>query len=116
TPVVATVEPINQPQPAIVLLAEGKLWAFNTQSRTVETLFDAPRATTLGQVWLALDKLPPTQPGVMPQAAQYLTRQKLIVRSPDDFTIVDPHSGEKATFPLPPAFRKAPFAAYELAS
>jgi hypothetical protein len=115
-PVVATGEPVGQARPTIILLAEGKLWAFNTQSRTVETLFDAPRATTLGQAWVALDKLPPSQPGVMPQAAQYLTRQKLVVRSPDDFTIVDPHTGEQATFPLPSAFRKVAFATYELAS
>ena len=92
-PVVAIGEPVGQPQTKIVLLAEGKLWAYNTQNRTVEVLFDAPRATTLGQAWIALDTLPPTQPGVMPQAAQYLTRQKLVVRSPDDFTLVDPHTG-----------------------
>jgi hypothetical protein len=115
-PALVTYEPSSRSLESIIVLAEGKLWAFNTQSRQVDVIFDAPRATTLGQAWVALDKLPPIRPGIMPQPAQYLTRQKLVVRSPDDMTIVDPFSREKSTIPIPAAYKKVPFAVYELAS
>jgi hypothetical protein len=114
TPSVVYYEP-NVPQSALILLAEGKLWSFNTQTREVKTLLDAPRATTIGQVWRALDKLPPKQPGVMPLPAQYLTRQKLVLRSADDCLLVDPETGDKITFILPASLRKVGFAGYELA-
>jgi hypothetical protein len=116
TPLVSANEPANMPQEQLALLAEGKLWSFNTQSRTVESLLDAPRATTLGQAWLALDKLPPKKPGVMPMPAQYLTKQKLVLRAPDECLMVDLVSGEKWSFAVPPALRKVAFAVYELAS
>src|SRR5439155_26590080 len=58
TPSLGAYEPVSTPQQLLVLLAEGKLWAFNTQNRTVEILLEAPRATSLGQVWRTLDKLP----------------------------------------------------------
>jgi hypothetical protein len=116
TPVVSVNEPVGSPQEQLALLAEGKLWSFNTQTRTVESLLDAPQATTLGQAWVALDKLPPKKPGVMLMPAQYLTRQKLVLRSPDDCLLVDLSSGEKSSFPVPSALRKVAFSAYELAS
>ena len=112
---VATTEPITSLDPRMVLLAEGKLWAFNTQTRKVEVLLEAPRATSLGQVWKALDTLPETKPGTMPLPAQYVTRQNLLLRSADDCTIVDVETGNKTTFVVPPAMRKVPFSGYELA-
>jgi hypothetical protein len=77
TPQLMANEPLGYgSQPWLYLLAEGKLWAFNTQSREVSTLLDAPRASAIGHVWRALDKIPASPPGAMPLPAQYLTTQK----------------------------------------
>jgi hypothetical protein len=116
TPQIFAYEPGGYPQTSLFLLAEGKLWSFNTQTREVAALLDAPRATTLGQAWVALDKLPPKTPGVMPLPAQYLTKQKVALRAETDLTLVDPESGDQSVFTVPAEMRKRSFAAYELAS
>lgn len=114
TPQLYPFEPGGSDATTIFLLADGKVWSIDTQIREVKAIADAPRATSIGNAWVTLEKLPEKKPGMPSLPAQYLTRQKMALLEEGRLTLIDHASGEQKSFALPATLERATLSPYEL--
>ena len=107
-------EPYWSAQPALYLLANGKLWCIDTRKRSVQSLTDCPDATAIGWAWRTNATLPDPadRPGNQTSA---WTRRSLLVRTPEAGLLIDPDTGEVARYALPRSLSSAMLAACQLA-
>jgi hypothetical protein len=94
-------------------LADGKLWSADPAERTVRALVDAPRDGVVGWAW-DLSKGPRERP-----VDSYVTTggwapRKLLLRTEDTVTLVDPQTAEDVTYSIPPSARRATLAGFHL--
>jgi hypothetical protein len=101
TPQVQAWEPVWVQQPYFLLLADGKLWSIELGQRQVRSILDASGATGLGHVWRLPKERPAEPSGMAPQALQSTTPKAVMVRESERLIIVDPASGEHASYTLP---------------
>lgn len=104
TPAITNTEPIYGARPVLYVLAEGQLWAIDTQQRQVKSLLSCPTAFTVGWISQTLAELPPAasdDPAAVAFMPALHPNRKLAVRSTESLTVVDPKSGEHSAIPMP---------------
>lgn len=115
TPNVAQWEPQWGDGHVLYLLADGKLWAADTQAKQVRSLVDIPGEATLG--WardLSRNDSRP-KPTNASQTGSAWAPEVLLVRTDEACMLVDPLTGQAETYKLPANLRSASLAAFHLA-
>lgn len=94
----------------IHLLADGKLWNIDLANRKVHSFGEFPDALGLSWAYQASSSAP-DKANLPPNMA---AANRLLVRSTNSCTIVDPSTGETSRYALPPDLHSAYFAAVRL--